>query len=162
MVSAKVLAACLMLSAQQHNVPPAVLIGLMHVEGGHVGQQVGPNKNNTYDLGPMQVNSSWIPQLAKAWKVDTKTAHRLVRDDGCVNVQVAAWILKQKIDQAGSLFGGIAYYHSATPQHGAPYAAKVVRVLEKKGLIQRASVPSAVSSSNMRDTDDRKTYIAER
>lgn len=137
MISAQALAACMMLAAQTYQVPPAVMIGIMHVEGGRVGQQVGPNVNKTYDLGPMQVNTRWLPQLAKAWQVDYKTAHRLVRDDGCVNVRVAAWILGQKIREAGSLYGGIAYYHSATPGIGTRYAAKVIAAMERKGLIKR-------------------------
>lgn len=151
MITAHVLAACLLLSARTYDVPPAVMLGIMHVEGGRVGQQVGPNKNNTYDLGPMQVNTRWIPDLAKAWNVDVKTAHKIVRDDGCVNVRVAAWILSQKIRDAGSLFGGIAYYHSATPNLGAPYAAKVIRTMEKKGLIKRDYAKGPA-----------KTYIAQK
>jgi len=137
MITAKALAACLMLASQSYQVPPAVMVGIMHVEGGRVGQQVGPNVNGTYDLGPMQVNTRWIPELAQAWNVNYKTAHALVRDDGCVNVRVAAWILKQKIENAGSLYGGIAYYHSATPGIGTSYAAKVIGVMQRKGLIKR-------------------------
>ena len=137
-ITAQALAACMMLAAQTYQVPPAVMVGIMHVEGGRVGQAVGPNSNGTYDLGPMQVNTRWVPMLANAWKVDYKTALRAVRDDGCVNVRVSAWILKQKIDDAGSLFGGIAYYHSATPGIGTRYATKVVKVMEKKGLIKQS------------------------
>lgn len=137
MITAQALAACLMLASQTYQVPPAVMVGIMHVEGGRVGQQVGPNSNGTYDLGPMQVNTRWIPQLARAWGVPNKTALRLVRDDGCINVRVSAWILKQKIEDAGSLYGGIAYYHSATPGIGTRYAAKVIGVMERKGLIKR-------------------------
>lgn len=136
MITAQALAACLMLAAQTYQVPPAVMVGIMHVEGGRVGQQVGPNSNGTYDLGPMQVNTSWVPTLARAWRVDPKTAQRLVRDDGCVNVRVAAWILKQKIDGAGSLYKGIAHYHSATPGIGTRYASKVIGVMRRKGLIK--------------------------
>lgn len=137
MITAQALAACLMLASQTYQVPPAVMVGIMHVEGGRVGQQVGPNSNGTYDLGPMQVNTRWIPQLARAWGVPNNTALRLVRDDGCINVRVSAWILKQKIEDAGSLYGGIAYYHSATPGIGTRYAAKVIGVMERKGLIKR-------------------------
>ncbi|NCC03978.1 MAG: transglycosylase [Proteobacteria bacterium] len=136
-MTAKALATCMLLAAQTYQVPPAVLIGIMHVENGRVGQQVGPNINGTYDLGPMQVNSRWVPQLADAWNVDRKTAYSLVRDDGCVNVRVSAWILRQKIKEAGSLYGGIAYYHSATPGIGTRYAAKVIAAMERKGLIRR-------------------------
>jgi len=136
MITAQALAACLMLASQTYNVPPAVMIGIMHVEGGRVGQQVGPNGNGSYDLGPMQVNSRWLPDLARHWRVDLATARRAVRDDGCTNVKVAAWILQQKIADAGSLYKGIAWYHSATPVKGMRYAAKVIKVLERKGLIR--------------------------
>ena len=136
MITAQVLATCLLMASNTYHVPPAVMIGIMQVEGGHVGQAVGPNSNGTYDLGPMQVNSRWIPQLARIWNVSVPTARGWVRDDGCVNVHVAAWILKQKITETGSLYGGIAHYHSATYPVGSRYAAKVIAVMDHKGLIK--------------------------
>ena len=135
MITAQALAACLMAAAQTYHVPPAVMVGIMHVEGGRVGQEVGPNVNGTYDLGPMQVNTRWLPKLAKAWKVSIKTARVVVRDDGCMNVKVAAWILHDKIKESGSLYDGIAWYHSATPHRGGAYAAKVIAFMDRKGLI---------------------------
>lgn len=149
MITAQTLAACLLMAAQTYQVPPAVMIGIMHVEGGRVGQAVGPNMNGTYDLGPMQVNTRWIPELAVAWNVDKKTAMRLVRDDGCVNVRVSAWILSQKIKEAGSLYRGIAYYHSATPSLGTRYASKVVRLMERKGLIARDDPPRTAATRRL-------------
>ncbi len=136
MLTAQALAACLLMASSTYQVPPAVMIGIMTVEGGHIGQAVGPNDNGTYDLGPMQVNSRWLPQLATTWHVNAATARNWVRDDGCVNVHVAAWILKQKIAETGSLYGGIAHYHSATPGLGYRYAAKVVGVMDRKGLVK--------------------------
>ena len=135
MITAEALAACLLMASKSYDVPPAVMIGIMQVEGGRVGQQVG-NLNGTWDLGPMQVNSRWMPQLAQLWHVNLQTARVWVRDDGCVNVHVAAWILKQKIAETGSLYQGIAWYHSATPGEGNRYAAKVVAVMDHKGLIR--------------------------
>lgn len=132
----QVFAACLIMASQTYQVPPQVMVGILHVEGGRIGQQVGPNDNGTYDLGPMQVNTRWLPDLARYWKVDVKTAKQWLRDDGCVNVHVAAWILRQKLDEAqGNLFNGIARYHSATPPIGSQYAMKVVRAMERQGLI---------------------------
>lgn len=150
MITAQTLAACLLLAANTYQVPPAVMIGIMQVEGGRVGQQVGPNFNGTYDLGPMQVNTHWAPKLARIWHVSESTARTWVRDDGCVNVHVAAWILKQKIVEAGSLYGGIAHYHSATPGTGARYAAKVVSAMDRKGLV--------VHDTPMRPPYDGKHY----
>jgi len=152
MITAQALAACLMLASHTYQVPPAVMIGIMHVEGGRVGQEAGPNVNRTFDLGPMQVNTHWLPELASAWHVDRRTAFALVRDDGCVNVRVAAWILRRKIAEAGSLFGGIAHYHSATPGIGDRYAARVIDVMERKGLIKHDAYPAA----------PRKYYYAQR
>ncbi len=135
MITAQALASCLLLAAHTYQVPPAVMIGIMQVEGGRVGQAAGPNFNGTYDLGPMQVNTRWIPQLAHIWHVSEPTARTWVRDDGCVNVHVAAWILKQKMAETGSIYGGIAHYHSATPGEGHRYASKVIAVMDHKGLI---------------------------
>jgi len=137
MLTAQALAACVLLAANTYQVPAAVMIGIMHVEGGRVGQEVGPNTNGTYDLGPMQVNTRWLPLLQRRWRVDANTAKAWVRDDGCVNVHVAAWILRQKLDEAGSIWGGIAAYHSATPKFGTPYANKVIAVMDRKGLVKR-------------------------
>lgn len=130
----KVFAACLSLAAQNYHIPPAVLVGILHVEGGRIGQQVG-NSNGSYDLGPMQVNTLWVPQLARAWNVHPKIAARWVRDDGCTNVNVAAWILRQHLDETRSLSKAISYYHSRTPHLGAKYKRKVVDVLRRKGLL---------------------------
>jgi hypothetical protein len=138
MIAAKTLAACLMIASNTYQVPPAVMIGIMHVEGGRVGQQV-LNRNGSYDLGPMQVNTIWLPELSKLWNVDRRTAHHWVRDNGCVNVHVAAWILRQKINNTGSLTRGIGHYHSATPWRSQNYLGKVVNVMEAKGLIDHGS-----------------------
>ncbi len=135
MITAQALATCLLMASSTYQVPPAVMIGIMQIEGGHVGQEVGPNFNGTYDLGPMQVNTRWAPQLAQIWHVNESMARTWMRDDGCVNVHVAAWILKQKIAETGSIYGGIAHYHSATPSLGAQYAAKVIAAMDHKGLI---------------------------
>jgi hypothetical protein len=134
-LTVQALATCVLMASNTYHVPAAVMIGIMHVEGGHIGQEAGPNFNGTFDLGPMQVNTHWLPQLAQIWHVPAPTARKWVRDDGCVNVHVAAWILRQKMEQSGSIWGGIAAYHSATPGVGGPYADKVVAVMDRKGLV---------------------------
>ena len=132
---AKVIASCLYLASQTYQVPPEVMIGIMTVEGGRVGQAVA-NTNGSYDLGPMQINTIWIPELAKYWKVSEGTAAKWVRDDPCTNLNVSAWILRQHINETGSLSTAIAYYHSRTPHRGKSYKQKVVAALRKKGLLR--------------------------
>ena len=66
MAASKILAACMMLAAQTYSVPPAILVGIYKAEGGQVGQEVR-NTNGSYDLGPMQINTVWMPELAGRW-----------------------------------------------------------------------------------------------
>lgn len=134
----KVIAACLMLAAQTYSVPPAVMVGILQVEGGAIGQQVR-NTNGSYDLGPMQINTIWVPELASFWGVEQVTAARWIRDDACTNMGVAAWILRRHMDETGSLSKAIAHYHSKTPSRGYSYKAKVVEAMRKNGLIRNAS-----------------------
>ena len=132
----QIFAACLMLASQNYQVPPQVLVGILHVEGGRIGQQVA-NTNGTYDLGPMQINTLWLPELARHWGVSKRTAHTWVRDDGCTNINVAAWILRQHLNETGSLARAVSQYHSRTPQVGARYKRKVVDMMRAKGLLTR-------------------------
>ena len=125
-----------MLAAQTYSVPPAVLVGIHQVEGGKVGQSVGPNDNGSYDLGPMQINTLWVPLLAEKWGVSEATALRWVRDDPCTNMGVSAWILRTHMNETGSLAKAIAHYHSRTPQYGHPYKGKVVSAMRAKGLLR--------------------------
>lgn len=131
----KVLAACIFLAAQTYSVPPAVLLGIYQVEGGKVGQAVGPNDNGSYDLGPMQINTIWLPQLSDEWGVSQTTAYKWVKDDPCTNVGVAAWILKGHLDETNNLSQAIAHYHSRTPSYGTRYRGKVVSSMREHGLI---------------------------
>lgn len=135
MTAGKILAACMMLASQTYSVPPAVLVGIYKAEGGKIGQEVR-NVNGTYDLGPMQINTIWMPELAAKWGVSEDTARRWVRDDACTNVGVSAWILKSHMNETQSLSQAIAHYHSRTPKHGTPYKSRVITILRENGLIK--------------------------
>lgn len=132
----KILAACIFLAAQTYSIPPAVMLGIYQVEGGKVGQAVGPNKNGSYDLGPMQINEIWLPELAKQWGVSKSTARRWVKDDPCTNVGVSAWILRSHLDETGDLSRAIAHYHSRTPHIGGAYQSRVIASLRRQGLVK--------------------------
>jgi soluble lytic murein transglycosylase-like protein len=134
----KILAACIFLAAQTYQVPPAVLLGIYQVEAGRAGQEVGPNDNGSYDLGPMQINTIWLPELAEKWGVSESMAREWVRDDACTNVGVAAWIFRGHYDRTNDLTLSIAHYHSRTPRFGMAYKARVIGSMEKHGLIEKS------------------------
>lgn len=129
-----VFAACLMVAAQNYAIPPQILIGILHVEGGKVGQQVR-NTNGTYDLGPMQINTLWTKELAREWGVTRQQAHVMVRDDACTNVNVAAWIFRRNWNEAKSLPKAIEWYNSRTPHIGRQYRYKVIAAMKRHGLV---------------------------
>ncbi len=135
MITAQALALCIFAASQTYSVPAPVLLGILHVEGGRVGQAVR-NTNGTHDLGPMQINTLWMPELARHWKVSEAHALKMVRDDACINIGVGAWILRKKMNDTGSLYQGIAWYHSATPRHGHKYRDKVLRAMQNYRLVR--------------------------
>jgi hypothetical protein len=139
---AHALASCLILASYNYQVPAAVLVGIYKVEGGRVGQEVR-NTNGSYDLGPMQINTIWMKELAQYWNVPQSTAKRLVRDDACTNMGVAAWILRRHYQETGNLASAIAHYHSRTPLHGHKYRRKVILAMQKNGLLKPGDAPPA-------------------
>ncbi len=138
-MSPTLLAICLIVSAQSYDLPPGVLLGILQVEGGRIGQEVS-NTNGSYDLGPMQINTIWLPELARRWGMDQAAVRKKVRDDGCANIAVASWILRQRINYTGSLWGGIAGYHSLTPSLGSRYASKVATAMKRYNLNDRKDI----------------------
>ena len=117
---------CLTAAAEVHRVPPALLAILLKVEGGRLGR-VSQNGNDTQDLGPMQVNTAWAPRIAAHWRATPAAALAALRDNLCANLEGGAWILRQAIDEArGSLWGGVAIYHSHAPRHQRAYLRKVL------------------------------------
>lgn len=135
MSASTILAACMMLAAQTYEVPPAVLVGIYKAEGGKVGQEVA-NTNGSFDLGPMQINTIWLPELAQKWGVSKERARELVRDDACTNVNVAAGILRSHLDETQDLAQALQHYHSRTPKFGEKYKKRVLELMSVNGLLK--------------------------
>ncbi|MCK5383943.1 MAG: lytic transglycosylase domain-containing protein [Alphaproteobacteria bacterium] len=131
----KILAACIMMAAQAHDVPPALLAGIYRAEGGKSGQEVA-NTNGSYDLGPMQINTIWLPELARQWGISEEKAKQVVRDDTCANVDVAAWILRQHLNETHDLAKALEHYHSRTPEYGKKYKKRVINEMKRYGLLK--------------------------
>ena len=125
--NARAIAACITAAADAHRLPPAVLVILLHVEGGSLGR-TSQNTNATVDIGPMQVNQIWVPQVAAHWRATPAATFLALRDSFCANVEAGAWILRQGLDEArGDFWQGVGYYHSHAPQHKAAYLQAVLK-----------------------------------
>jgi hypothetical protein len=118
---------CIEAAARGYRVPPVILVILLNVEGGSLGA-VSLNTNGTVDIGPMQVNQIWLPEVAAHWRTTQRTAFFELRDSFCANVEAGTWILRQGLDEAnGNFWEGVGYYHSHDPVHRQAYLRAVLQ-----------------------------------
>jgi hypothetical protein len=144
---------CLTAAGKAYDEPPAVLVILLAVEGGRLGA-VSPNTNGTVDIGPMQVNDIWIPQLTAHWATTRQAAYRALRDNFCANVEAGAWILRMGLDEAhGDFWEGVGFYHSHDPDHKRTYLSSVLeQALRLQAQARPAPVPQQrTAASPIRD-----------
>jgi hypothetical protein len=115
---------CVNKAAVIYHVPAKLILSVLVIEGGHVGLALA-NKNGSFDYGPMQINSIWLPQIQKYGYTQ-----RQLQYDPCVNVMVGTWILSQNIANASTTWRGVGGYHSHTPTLNYHYQTKVSEVYQ--------------------------------
>ena len=123
---------CISEAAQYHGVHPGVLRAILKVESGMNPNAVNRNDNGTKDVGIGQINSIHFRELAG---YGIQPQHLL---DACAGTYVSAWFLKQKMQQHGNTWKGLAAYHSVTPEFNQRYAQKLYKQLVRDGWIEGA------------------------
>jgi len=95
---------CLEHAAAWAGVHPTVLRAMAWVESRGDRTALQWNTNGTYDIGVMQINSTWYHRgLASVWP-------RL--GDPCINVAAAAWILTLCTEEYGYSWDAVGCYHA--------------------------------------------------
>lgn len=126
---------CLQNSSAKHGIHIDVLLAILLVEGGTVGKNNAGNTNGTYDIGPFQINVIHLPELQRMGVNETQ-----LRNNGCVNAEVAAWHLRRvvmtpnilrTITDEESYLRALARYHSATPGPNERYANLLRRAFQR-------------------------------
>ncbi len=117
--------ACMVAVAQLGALPPRVLPSIQAVEGGRPGL-VHPNADGSADLGLMQVNTLWVPIVARALGAEETRVRAALTDDGCFSVRIAGAILwEYRRARHGDLMLAIGDYHSHTPPLNLSYQRQV-------------------------------------
>lgn len=118
--------ACVDMAAQHYNINHEILSAVLAVEGGRTGMKKR-NKNGSYDMGPMQVNSIWLPELRRRGISEYDVTH-----DYCTNILVGAWILAGELRRDGApqmntagYWQAVGRYNSRTPYFNSRYAVRV-------------------------------------
>ena len=117
--------ACWAEIGQRYNINPYLLGAIAKTESNFKANAVRQNKNGTRDIGVMQINSLWLPELAKYGITEQHLF------DPCVNIAVGAWILRQRQSTYGNTWEAVGTYHSKTPNFKWNYANKVQGNLQK-------------------------------
>lgn len=115
---------CVAKAAKLYNVPPTLLSAVLRTEGGRVGE-VHYNNNGSYDIGPAQINSIWLPTLAKSG-----ITRDMLLNNACLNITVGAWILGNamvgaNVQNPALFWQHVGDYNSHTPLWNQKYALKV-------------------------------------
>lgn len=115
---------CVADAAQKNGLPVRLFAAILATEAGTVGKIVR-NTNGTYDIGPAQVNSSWLPKLARMGISEDK-----LLNDGCLNVSVGAWILAGEMNGASpadpaDYWRRVGNYNSHTQTYNVRYQKRV-------------------------------------
>ena len=113
-------------AARYHGLDPWLLYAVAYVESGHNPVVISrANRNGTYDIGLMQINSVWLPQLRR-YGITQETLK-----NACASTYVGAWVMAGNIRRYGYTWEAIAAYNVGslnTPARrriGQAYAQKV-------------------------------------
>ncbi|WP_230411603.1 lytic transglycosylase domain-containing protein [Collimonas humicola] len=128
--------ACWQQVAEKYDINPYLLYAIAKTESSLNPAAINRNKNGSYDIGLMQINSSWFPLLRK-YGVDEK---KLL--DPCVSIEVGAWILAQNMRRLGNSWDAVGAYNSSNPAYRLRYALKVYK-----------NLPAAVTAGKQQNTD---------
>jgi len=144
---------CIQATARNRPWLEKTLWGLYDQERGWVGAEIA-NSNGTFDLGLLQINTSWLPIIAARLRRDAGVVHRWLRDDACFNIGVGAWIFLSVYRQNHDFWRAVGAYHSPTDWRARIYIHRVAdRIADRYGkqVFQRAS-----ASGRMRAVDRRR------
>lgn len=137
--------ACWDEAARYHGLDPWLLYAVAYVESTHNPNVISkPNRNGTYDIGLMQINSVHLPRLAR-YGITKSTLM-----DACASTYVGAWIMADNIRRYGWSWEAIAAYNvgslntPARVQIGRRYAGKVY---EAYGKLSRQHPVASVQAS---------------
>ncbi|KXS30447.1 MAG: Lytic transglycosylase catalytic [Candidatus Gallionella acididurans] len=110
---------CFAQASARYRVPEALLRAISRVESRDNPAAIHVNKNGTTDIGHMQINSVWLPTLAR-YGIDQS---RL--SDPCINTNVGAWILANNFRRIGYQWKAVGAYNAISPVKAAIYTKKI-------------------------------------
>lgn len=116
---------CFDQASEYHQVNASILRSIAIKETSSCQNVVRRNKNNTLDIGCMQINSDHLDNLSK-YGISIDDLH-----NQCKNIYIAAWVYKRQILKYGDNWKAVGAYHSRTPSKRDAYAKDVYFIWKK-------------------------------
>lgn len=116
--------ACFTYVGHYYHINPQLLLAIAEQESNFNPRAVNRNTNGSMDLGLMQINSSWLPSLAR---LHVSAVELLTKP--CLNIAVGAAILHDNVSRMGMTWGAVGAYNAASPSKRARYARQIARRL---------------------------------
>jgi soluble lytic murein transglycosylase-like protein len=122
-------------AGRYYGVSPQLLWAIAKVESNFNPRAINRNKNGTYDIGLMQINSSWFPYLKKHG-IDPSLLW-----EPCYNAHVGAMVLRHCIDTYGYSWRAVDCYNKGKKARGnSMYVWKVYKsLLQTQAYLQISS-----------------------
>lgn len=115
--------ACWEEAGAQYGVNPSILYAIAKTESSLNPRAINLNANGSYDIGVMQINSSWLPTLRRYGITESHLW------EPCTNIKIGAWIYASNIVRLGNTWDAVGAYNAKTPSKRSPYAWKIYQVL---------------------------------
>ncbi|OWQ45592.1 hypothetical protein CDL60_19345 [Roseateles noduli] len=132
---------CFLLAGERYGVSPLLLKAVARQESGLNPSAFNRNANGSTDIGLMQINSSWLPVLAR---------HGVQEADlqvPCANILVGAWILGSNFRSMGTTADALGAYNARDPAKRLAYARQVLRHYAALQTAVPNALPNAVPNA---------------
>jgi len=112
---------CFQEAGSYYGVSPLLLWGIAKVESNFNPYAVNRNRDGSYDLGLMQINSRWFKELKRLGFIGSERELY----DPCKAVWAGAYILARCVSDYGYTWEAVGCYHSRSVKRNRWYARKV-------------------------------------
>lgn len=138
------LRACFQLASTLANIPEPILWAIAWQESRYRHDAFNRNRNGTYDVGIMQINSSWKSHLE-----ERGVLWEYVKQYACINILIGAYILLyEKKRNRKDMITAIARYHSPQRHRGQRYAEQIVKHIQR--LAEQHTLHNGFKSASIR------------
>ncbi|MCP3712594.1 lytic transglycosylase domain-containing protein [Paraburkholderia sp. CNPSo 3274] len=115
---------CIDDAAAYRHISPRLVRAIAQQESGMRANAININANGSEDIGLMQINSSWLPKLAR---FGIQREHLF---NACVNAYVGTWILASNFRQFGPTWKAVGAYNATSSSRQLVYANSIYRRLQ--------------------------------